>query len=212
MFYVWGGFNGQLPTELHILDPQTKIWEMIPQDVIGRKSIPYVVVDDKILSYGGNKSGGMLIVDMPQKKVYVRITTGASPPSRVLDPGMTVYGKYLFYYGGRDTTTNHTFMYVCDTERYWWFIMHVLPDDETVSMSDGIVCKIGLFMLPRLHSFSFLCEQRKRELYVFLGAPEKDQVPISVVQIYEPISILNMRDDMLCAFEGDTGLKVSAFL
>ncbi|OHT14023.1 Kelch motif family protein [Tritrichomonas foetus] len=206
-FFIWGGFNGQLPNNLHILDTQTLLWESLPQDVIGRKSAAWTILNEKIYSYGGSKSGGMLIIDMIQKKVSVEVTIGANPPSRVANAGMTSFDRFLFFYGGTDPT-HHTFLYGCDTNQMWWFVLHVLPDGETTSLSDGVVCRLGLFMLPRISSFVFNFNKKKRELVAFLGLPINEALPISLINITDPISVLNLREDMYHAFMFDTGLQL----
>jgi hypothetical protein len=92
-------------------------------------------------------------------------------------------------------------MYACDVTRMWWFVFHIMPDGETVSLADGSVSQLGLFMLPRIHSCAICYAEEKRQIVAFLGYPEKDPPPLFVVSCGEALGVINLRDDMLSALK-----------
>ena len=194
--FVWGGFNGQMLSTLHILHLDTLTWEAIPQDIQGRTAVPFVAYNDKIYSFGSSKQGGLLQIDMSRDTVEILQTTGSEPPSAVMAAGMTRVDDTLFYFGGK-SSSQWTLMYACDINKRWWYVFHVMPDGESVSVTDGSVSDIGLFMLPRLHSFSLFYNKLNRELVATLGEPESDPPQLFIVQIGDALGVIHMRDDML---------------
>ena len=195
-FFVWGGFNGEWPNELNVLDFATMTWSQVRQEVAGRTAVPSVIVGNMLVSYGGSKSGGMVMCNLDTGAMQVRQTVGAEPPSAVMGAGMVAIGKYVFFFGGK-ANSNWTLMYACDTKRMWWFVFHVMPDGETVSVADGSVSDLGLFMLPRIHSFGVCYVKEKRQIIAFLGHPEKDPPPLFIVSVGEAMSVIHLRDDMI---------------
>jgi hypothetical protein len=198
--YVWGGFNGEWPSELSVLDFSDMTWRQYPQVVAGRTGVPWVIRDNFLYSYSGSKSGGLLVMDLETFRISVKETIGAEPQSAVMGAGMVGIGKYLIFYGGR-ANNDWTLMYACDVTTLWWFVFHVVPDGETVSLADGSVSESGLFMLPRLHSFGFCYEPQARQVIAFLGHPEKDPPPLFIVSCGEAMSVINLRDDMIAALK-----------
>jgi hypothetical protein len=194
--YVWGGFNGDWPTELSVLTFEDMTWQKYPQDVTGRTAVPWVIHDNFLYSFGGSKSAGMLVLNLDSYSISIRPTTGAEPPSAVMGAGMVQFGRYVFFFGGRASSAT-TLIHACDLTTLWWFVFHVMPDGETVSVADGSVSELGLFMLPRIHAFSMCCVRETRQILAFLGAPEKDPPPVFSVAIGEAMSIVNLRDDMV---------------
>ena len=79
----------------------------------------------------------------------------------------------------------------------WWFVFHIMPDGDTVSVADGTISNLGLFMFPRSHSFAVCYVKERREIIAFLGSPERDPPPISVLSIEEALSILHLREDLM---------------
>ena len=194
--YLWGGFNGEWPTDLHVLNLQTMNWTVYPQDIAGRITVPGVVYKDKYYAYGGSKSGGMLVLDFKSNSIYLVQTTGSDPPSGVIGSGIALVERYMFFFGGK-AASDWTLMYACDIEKMWWFVFHVMPDGDTVSIADGAVSELGLFMLPRIHSFGVCYVKKNREIMAFLGSPIKDPPPLFIVNIGEAMSIIHLREDMI---------------
>jgi hypothetical protein len=198
--YVWGGFNGDWPSELNILDFSTMTWTQHSQETSGRTAVSFVIAGNILYSYGGSQSGGMLCLNLDTFEIRTRETIGTEPPNAVTGAGMVRIGKYLFFFGGR-ANSEWTLMYACDLHKMWWFIFHIEPDGETVSVADGSVSDIGLFMLPRIHSFGMCYVHEKRQIVAFLGYPEKDPPPIFVVSCGEALSVINLRDDLIDALK-----------
>ena len=196
-FYVWGGFDGQeFPSELNVLDFSNMTWTQYPQkDVTGRTAVPHAVIGNILYSYGGAKSGGMLMINLDTFQVIVKQTTGAEPPGNVMASGMVAVDRYLFFFGGK-ASSNWTLMYACDTQRLWWFVFHMMPDGETVSIADGTISDMGLFMLPRIHSFAVSYIRNTRQIVACLGHPEKDPPPLFIVSIGDALGVIHMREDM----------------
>ncbi|OHS98207.1 Kelch motif family protein [Tritrichomonas foetus] len=195
-FYVWGGFNGEFPSELNVLSFQNMTWKQYPQsDVAGRTAVPHAIIGNILYSYGGAKAGGMLMINLDTFQMCVKQTTGTEPPGNVMASGMVAIDRYLFFFGGK-ANSNWTLMYACDITRLWWFVFHVMPDGETVSIADGSVSEMGLFMLPRIHSFAVSYVRQARKIVAFLGHPEKDPPPLFTVSVGDALSIIHIREDM----------------
>jgi hypothetical protein len=200
--YIWGGFNGELPTELNVLDFPSKVWRRYDHNVSGRTALSYVLHEHTIYSYGSSKNGGMLMIDLEANEITTRQTTGAEPPSAVMASGMVQIGKYAFFFGGR-ANTHWTLMYACDLSKLWWFVFHVKADGESVSVTDGCVSESGLFMLPRIHSFSMCYVAKTRKIIAFLGNPETDPPPLFIVAVGDAMAVIHLRDDLLSALKND---------
>ena len=193
--YLWGGYNGNWPNELHILDLETLTWRVKHKEVPGRTSVPFITYGTAILSYGGSKQEGMLVIDMEKEEVVIKETIGASPPTESMGAGMARVGRYALYYGGK-THNDKTLVYALDIDRKWWFVFHVLPDSQTVTLEDGHVTDNGLFMLPCLHSFVCAYSQARRQVVCLMGAPAPSSATFSVFSIGTALSIINHREDM----------------
>ena len=194
--FVWGGFNGRMLSDLHILHLDTMTWETKKTDVSGRTAAPFVTYGDKIYSFGSSKQGGLLEIDMTNHTVNILKTIGSEPPSAVMSAGMARVDNLVFFFGGK-SNSQWTLIYACDLTKRWWFVFHVMPDGESVSVSDGSVSDIGLFMLPRLNSFSLVYNEPRRELVATLGEPHNDPPQLFLVQIGEALSVIHMRDDLI---------------
>lgn len=197
-FFVWGGYNGECPNELNVLDFSNMTWSQYPQDIAGRTGVSSAIIGNTLYCYGGSKSGGMLTLNMDTFEMEVRETIGAEPPSAVMGSGMVAVDKYVFFFGGK-ANSNWTLMYACDVERMWWFVFHIQPDGESVSYTDGTITDMGLFMLPRIHSFGVCYVNETREIIAFLGHPEKDPPPLFIVSIGDAMGVVHMREDMVKA-------------
>lgn len=194
-FYLWGGFNGEFQTDLFVLDFATMTWSQYPQNVSGRTAVPHAIIGNILYIYGGSKSGGMLMLNLDTYEMIVKQTTGSEPPSAVMASGMVAVNKYLFFFGGK-ANSSCTLMYACDTSKLWWFVFHVMPDGETVSLVDGTISEMGLFMVPRIHSFAVAYVKQTRQIVAFLGDPPKDPPPLFTVSIGDAMAFINLREDM----------------
>lgn len=194
--YLWGGFNGTWPTDLHVLDMQTMQWTEIPQDVPGRTGCPFVIVGHKLYSYGGSKSGGMLILNFNKNKMKISQITGSAPQSTLINAGMEkIDDKHAVFFGGI-ASTSYSFMYLINLETLWWSLLPVIPDDQTVSLNDGYICDLGLFMVPRYHSYFLHYLKSKRALIYTMGAQDTEVPTINVINLCDAMCSIHMREDL----------------
>ena len=194
--YLWGGYSGKWVSTLHILDFQNMTWSSTDPGISGRTGIPTEIVGNKLFGYGCSRSGGFVVIDPQTETVSIVKADGTPPSPEIMNAGMVKVQQYLIYFGGK-TTTDHTLIYACDTNRMWWFIFYVAPDGETTSLSDGNVSENGLFMIPKTHSFGLVYNEEKREIIAFLGYPISDPPVLSILSIGEALSIIHLRDDMI---------------
>ena len=208
-FFVWGGYNGNWPNELHVLDLGTLTWRVLATDVVGRTGVPFVHAGSRIISYGGSKQEGVVVIDMDRETVEVVPATGAAPPSENMGAGMAMIDDFVLYYGGKDASDKmgKTLVYALDLNRMWWFLFHIRPDYETVSLHDGHITDNGLFMVPRLHSFSFAVSKTRRAAVCFFGVPVRDKVEFSVFWLGNALSVLNHRTDMKNMLKFNSGQR-----
>lgn len=195
-FYVWGGFNGKWPTELSVLDFTNMRWQQYSQGLAGRTAVPSVIFGNKMYSYGGTKGGGMLQLDFDTNEMETKQTIGAEPPTGVMGAGMVLVEHFAIYFGGK-TKNEYNLMYCCDLNRMWWFVFYVLPDGETVFPNDGHVSDLGIFMIPRIHSFGVCYIKERREVMAFFGNQSATTSPLFVVHVGEAFSCIHHQEDML---------------
>lgn len=193
--YLWGGFNGNWISELNVLDLKTLEWKVYPQNIIGRANIPSVVYQNHILAYGGSKSGGLLDIDTENNVVQIVQTTGPAPPPAALASGMVLIQDHIIFFGGR-TEFEGSLVYACNLTKRWWFVFHVLPDGQTASLEDGTISDMGLFMIPKFHSFSAIYDGYSRTILSFLGEPYLSYPVIHKFEVADALAHLNLREDM----------------
>ena len=194
--FVWGGYDGGWPSELHVLDLETRVWEARRQEITGRTGLAFAAVGNRLFCYGGTKAGGLLAVNMETGVVEQLQTTGPEPPASSTNGGLVHFDNYLMYIGGRGQN-EWTLVYGLDIEKMRWFIFHVFPDQASVSAHDGMINDLGLFMVPRCHSFGSVYNRAKREVVVFLGSPMQDPPVLFVVIVGDALGFLHLRRDML---------------
>lgn len=195
-FYVWGGFNGKWPTELNVLDFSNMCWKQFNQGVTGRTAVPSVIYGNKLYSYGGSKSGGMLQINFDTNVIEMKQTIGSEPPSGVMGAGMVIIEHYAIYFGGK-TKSEYNLIYCCDLNKMWWFIFYILPDGKTVFPNDGKVNDIGVFLVPRIHSFGLCYVKERREVLAFFGNQSKNSSPLFIVYVGDAFSCIHHQEDML---------------
>ena len=194
--FVWGGFNRDWPNSIHILDLSTMNWTVIPTNEKGRTNVPSVVVDDQLISYGGSHFDGLFTIDMSDPQIRIVQTTGFPPQNEVMSAGMVKVDNLIFYFGGKEKSSNYTILYALDYAKKWWFIFHVKPDGESVTLLDGNISDNGIFMLPRIYSFGVAYSKVHRTIVAFLGCPETDPPNLFLISIGEALGFINLRTDM----------------
>jgi hypothetical protein len=196
--YVWGGFNGEWPNELSILDLTTMTWSVHPQRIAGRTDIPHVRINDCVYAYGGSRSDGLLTIDLNRHRLNLNEMRGTQFPAALSGAGMIAIDHFLILFGGR-SDTDWTVMFACDLTKMSWFVFHIVPDGETVSIQDGSVNENGTFMLPRIHSFGMCFVKQTRQIIAFLGHPMKEHPPLFTFSCGEALSVIHLEGDMLSA-------------
>lgn len=194
--FCWGGFNGDWPNRLHVLDLKTLTWSSYQQSITGRAAVPHVVYGDNIYIFGGSKSSGMMKINAKSKICEIMQTVGPQPLSITTCGGMVIAQQYIFFIGGKSETT-YTLVYCFDISRNSWFVFYITPDEETVTKSDGRLTENGLFMIPRIHSFGIYYDENQKSIYTFLGFPHNDPSPFYLLRIGDALGTLNHRNDML---------------
>jgi hypothetical protein len=202
--FVWGGFDGLWPSDLFVLDLSNLVWTAVEQETQGRTGVSYERVGDKIYCFGAAKTGGLLQIDLTNLKVSLVQTTGSEPPCSIVNSSMVHLDHYLIVIGGK-AQNEWTYIYACDLTKMWWFVLHVLPDGETVSQVDGCISDLGMFMLPRAHSMGAAYCPQGRSVIAFLGCPKKEPPPLFILSVGEALGVLNMRTDMLEILHKATG-------
>lgn len=197
--YVWGGFNGKWPTELSVLDLKNRKWTQYEQGVNGKTSVPYVYANNNLYIYVGAISGGLYKLDFNENKICVQQTYGTEPNCSVVGSGMIKIENYLIVLGGK-SKENWTLSYACDLRNMRWFVFYILPDEITLSVNDGYLNENGVFMLPKIYSFSFCYLKNKKQIIGFLGYPMREPSYLFYVNIANALSVLHLQDDMIAMF------------
>jgi hypothetical protein len=193
--YVWGGHNGKFLTDLSVLNLDTLVWNAFPQDVHGHVPSDGVLYGDRYYTFGA-KEGELMAIDFESKTVECIETGGSEIPPPIVGAGMVMVEKYLFLFGG-NSSSQWTFMYVCDLERNWWFQFPLSPDSTTTSFEDGRINNLGLFQVPRLHYFCMCYIPERREIISFMGHPRIDPPPFHTIAIGEALSVLHLGEDLM---------------
>jgi hypothetical protein len=194
--FLWGGYNGDWPNTIHILNPVTFEWTSIPSPEKGRTSVPALKYGNKIFSYGGSNRPGVWVLDMTTSSISIMNASGVGPPPDSMKAGMVRVGRHMFFVGGRvKGEPDWTLLYALDTDRMWWFIFFVTPDGDSVTVRDGLI-QNGCFLMPRIHQFGMAYASSKRAITAFLGCPFTDPPRLFVVYIGEALAVINLRDDM----------------
>ena len=194
--FVWGGFNGEVQNSLFVLDTLAMEWRCIEPGVPGRYSIPWYTINEKVYAYGGASSQTLIVIDLTEESVREVTCTGAPPPAEAHGAGMCCFDNNIVYFGGQ-AQSKWSLVYCLDVSRMWWFVLHVAPDNETVSLNDGMVSEFGLFMVPRVHRFAVGYSKKSRTVIATLGCPMREPPPLFALDVGDAIGVIHLRDDML---------------
>lgn len=190
---LWGGHDDETRNGTHVYDFDSRKWELIESSHTGRSAPAYCLHNGEIYAFGSSKGHGLIKFENSFQMIEC---TGTEPSSELMNAALVSADEYLFLIGGKaDSQFMHVF--ALDIKRHWWFAFHVRPDMETLSLSDGIVNKIGLFMLPREHSASVIYREKSRELVSIMGSRMSDPPPIYRIAIGNALASLHLRSDML---------------
>ncbi|OHT05659.1 Kelch motif family protein [Tritrichomonas foetus] len=199
--FIWGGFNGKIVNKsLFIYDTFTKSWHSKVLDIEGRYNAASTYYQNYMYIYGhadSKKDGCKLVmIDLQAQEANYVTTTGKGPISDHMYGRMTKIGQYLFYFGGKAKNA-FTMLYALDLERMWWFLVHIRPDNDTVTVNDGRINESGFFLIPRFHSFGCCFSRARREIIAFLGYPVSKIPCLFILGIGTALGVINLRNDML---------------
>lgn len=86
-------------------------------------------------------------------------------------------------------------MYAYDTNRRWWFLFHIKPSEK--DEEKGEITELGLFKIPRHHSFASIYDDKRRKVISVFGNLKEIYSSIEELDIAKALSICNIRDDLL---------------
>jgi hypothetical protein len=193
--YVWAGFNGEWPTELNILNLQTKEWTQKESSVSQRTAFSYVNTSKNVYCFGGASSGALVQMDPETQTMIIVKPKNNEPSSKVMHSSMVAVENYLIVIGGK-IKEEYQYIYCFNILSQKWSIFHVLPDDITVTYADGDMSENRLFKMPTCHSMGTTYRHQDRSIYGFLGEPSTDS-SVFLLDIGPALSVLHMTDDML---------------
>ena len=195
--FIWGGFNGSTLNCFHALDFASRQWSHV--DHIGYAGRPGAVVvkfaENDFLIFGDTTGHPLLRFDATTASFKVMACAGVAPPPQVKDAQVAVCDRYLLVFGG-EKESPYTYIYALDVARESWFPFSIIPDGETVTLSDGNI-KSGFFQLPRQHSSSVAYSLRTRSVVAVMGNKMLDPPPINVIEMGQAVSVLHLKNDML---------------
>ena len=201
--FLWSGYNGtDAITELQILDFDTMAWELKPTHVSGMPGITWTQIGPSVIVAYGGVANEIVRIDMKRESVTRTESVGAAPPGNVHHAQMVRVDDYLVFLGG-NCGRKWTMVYANYMPRNWWFVLFVIPDGETTSEVDGKVSADGIFLLPKIDSFSAVYVESTREILAFMGRPHRSPVPLFVLSLGDALSVLHLREDMRECFERD---------
>ena len=210
MFYeegtivIWGGFDGRTHGTVHILQLDTMEWQTHDQGFTGRASPAHCLFKGKHYIFGSSKTHGLLVYDPTTLSFLPIETKGCDPPTTLSRASLVAADEFIFLIGG-ESSAQHMHIYALEVKRNWWFAFHIRPDGESLVTDDGIVNKIGLFMLPREFGAAVIYNEEKRELMSLMGSRLISAVPVFKISIGPALGLLHIRSDMLELFASDGG-------
>lgn len=208
--YLWSGYDGRSHGGVYSLDLESIInidlnnqndvpklsWYRFQSSNTGLPAPPYCVFRERYFVFGGI-NGSPIAQFIPEKGEFDPFPcTGTEPSTELSRPCLVAADEYIFLIGGE---ANIDFMHIfaLDVKRKWWFAFHVRPDNVTLSVADGMVNKIGLFMLPREHSAAVVYSEKNRTIYSVMGSKMIEPPPIFKIDLGEALASVHLRSDML---------------
>lgn len=171
--FVWGGYNGSWPAELHILNMKVMKWQKIHEkNITGRTGCASIKLGHRLICYGGTKSTNMLVLNMKTNKLSLWKTNGNIPKPTLLNAGFEKIDSFHAIFFGGDAEAKYSKMYLINLLNFKWSEMNIKPDEKTTFIKDGNLSDDGVLMLPKSHSFIFTYIPSQRAL-VFLHDVQK---------------------------------------
>ncbi|OHS94123.1 Kelch motif family protein [Tritrichomonas foetus] len=155
---------------------------------------------DKYFVFGG-VNGSPITQFIPEKGEFNPFPCiGTIPSTDLTRSTLLPADEYMFLIGG-EASIAYMHIFALDVKRKWWFAFHVRPDNNSLSIADGTVNKVGLFMLPREHSAAVVYSPTMRSIFSVMGSRMMEPPPIFKIEIGEALASLHQRSDMLDMIE-----------
>lgn len=216
--FIWSGFDGNTDNNLYSLNINELNWKTIPQEMTSRSAACICTFpsphqqpfcqnnesnpDDEIFVFGSTKGTGLLTFNKKTLQFDSVNCTGPAPLPELTHPSMIAADEYIFVIGG-EATLGHMYLFALEVKRKWWFAFHVRPDNNSLTLTDGVVSKIGLFMMPREHSSALAYNKSTKELISVMGSRLLNPTPAFKVAIGVALGVLHLRSDMYEMFRRD---------
>lgn len=184
------------------LTADTLMWKQYGEIFPARSSASYCYHNNNHYIFGSTNAGGLLTFSEQTGEFKIINCTGSEPQPDLNHTSMVSTDEYIFLIGG-EATFNYMHIFALDVKRKWWFAFHVRPDGKSFVNSDGIVNKLGLFMMPREFGASIIYDKKRREIVSVLGSRLMDPPPIFKLCIGEALGSIHMRSDMYEMFRRD---------
>ena len=139
--FVWGGYDGGFPNDLHILEMDKCVWTKKSTGIKGRYgAATFISKETRIIIFGGSKSDRVIILDMENEKFFSRTPNGTGPISITTNARFVRQGNFAYFIGGETHTVQTPPMeiYALNTNNpMCWYKLDTMPDCKTVTSSEG---------------------------------------------------------------------------
>lgn len=193
--YIWGGYDGTAQSGVYSIDCTGGEWTLWKETHSGLPAPATCVHNDTHFVFGGVDGTGMATFD-PTNGFMQMQCIGTEPAVDLSRTSLVSADEFVFLIGG-EASYPYMHVFALDVKRNWWFAFHVRPDGDSLSVKDGVVNKIGLFMLPREHSATVVYSTQERELVSVLGSRMHEPPPVFKISIGEALAVVHLRSDML---------------
>ncbi|OHT11056.1 Kelch motif family protein [Tritrichomonas foetus] len=200
--FIWSGFDGNTDGDLYMVPATGGEWRVVKQEMTDRAAPAFCHFGDDLYVFGSSKGNGLLSFNRKTLQFDIVNCTGPAPLPELTHPSLVAADEYLFVIGG-EATLRYMYLFALDVRRRWWFAFHVRPDNNSVILTDGIVSKIGLFMMPREHSVAVAYSRSEKELISVMGSRLLNPTPVFKIAIGEALGVLHLRSDMYDMFQRD---------
>ena len=193
--YIWGGYDGTAQSGVYSIDCRGGEWHLWRETHSGLATPATCVHGDDHFVFGG-VDGTSMARFTPTEGFVAMQCIGTDPAVDLSRTSLVSADEYVFLIGG-EASFPYMHVFALDVKRSWWFAFHVRPDGDSLSLKDGVVNKIGLFMLPREHSATVVYSTQERELVSVMGSRMHEPPPVFKISIGEALAVVHLRSDML---------------
>lgn len=195
--FLWSGYDGRSHGGVYKidLDHPNPTWYRFPNSHTGLPAPAFCQYKDQYFVFGGVNGSPLSEFDPKTGDFNPFPCIGTEPSIDLIRPSLVAVDEFIFLIGG-DASIEYMHIFALDIKRKWWFAFHVRPDNVSLSLSDGLVNKIGLFMLPREHSSSVVYSPQLRTIVSVMGSRMIDPPPIFKIEIGEALASVHLRSDM----------------